>query len=207
MTKTLTNETTREAITRDLILDHSSVLLAEKGLNGFRLKDLAQRLKVTIPNLYRYFADREEIIRETYVRTQVRDAAILCELLNASADSMTSESDFTATVATFWPVMLSTAAQEQRVVRFKALATIHDGMHAQVLPSSINEVHAATTRFFRQAQVHGLIDASINPEVLSLCIRSMVLGMVLRDFGDNVQVTDEELNEVVGRFYQSVLAK
>jgi hypothetical protein len=72
---------------------------------------------------------------------------------------------------------------------------------------AINEVHVATTRLFRQAQVNGLIDDSINPEVLSLCIRSMVLGMVLRDFGNNVNVTDEELVEVVGRFYQSVLLK
>jgi hypothetical protein len=35
----------------------------------------------------------------------------------------------------------------------------------------------------------------------------MVLGMVLRDFGNNVNVTDEELVEVVGRFYRSVLLK
>lgn len=207
MTKTLTNETTREPITRDLILDHSSVLLAEKGLNGFRLKDLAQRLKVTIPNLYRYFADREEIIRETYVRTQVRDAESLCGILNNTADSLTADSNFTGIVTQFLPVMLSSATREQRLVRLRALATLHDGMPSRDIPTSINEVHVATTRFFRQAQVHGLIDASINPEVLSLCIRSMVLGMVLRDFGDNVQVTDEELNEVVGRFYQSVLAK
>jgi len=207
MTIEVTTQITRQPITRDLILDHSIALLAEKGVTNFRLKDLAERLHVTIPNLYRYFQDRESIIRATYVRAQIRDAELLCAVLTATADSLTADSDFTSTISGFWPAMLSSIAQEQRFVRFKALATIYDAQDDHVESLPLNEVHVATTRLFRQAQVHGLIDASINPEVLSLCIRSMVLGMVLRDFGDNVHVTDEELTTVIGRFYQSVLAK
>ena len=34
----------------------------------------------------------------------------------------------------------------------------------------------------------------------------MVLGMVLRDFGNNINVSDDELNIIIGRFYKSVLA-
>lgn len=199
--------TTRQPISRDVILDHASDLLTEKGVTNFRLKDLANRLNVTIPNLYRYFEDREGIIRSTYVRAQVRDASLLCHVLNATADSLTPDSKFRDVISSFWPALLANAAQEQRFVRFKALATIHDSMDFHSESQAINEVHVATTRLFRQAQVNGLIDDSINPEVLSLCIRSMVLGMVLRDFGNNVNVTDEELVEVVGRFYQSVLLK
>jgi AcrR family transcriptional regulator len=198
---------TRHPISRDYILDHAIDLLADKGVTNFRLKDLASRLNVTIPNLYRYFQDREAIIKATYVRAQTRDAEILCALINETADSLGPDSNFTATIAGFWPAMLSSASQEQRFTRFKALATIYDAKDFQGDRLALNEVHVATTRLFGQAQLHGLIDASINPEVLSLCIRSMVLGMVLRDFGDNVQVTDEELTTVIGRFYQSVLAK
>ena len=202
-----TPEITRRPINRDIILDHSIALLAERGVTNFRLKDLAERLSVTIPNLYRYFQDRESIIRATYVRAQVRDAERLCAALNATADSLTADSTFTSTMADFWTATLSSGAHEQRFIRFKALATICDTQNDPLEPIPLNEVHVATTRVFRQAQVHGLIDPSINPEVLSLCIRSMVLGMVLRDFGDNVHVTDEELTTVIGRFYQSVLAK
>ena len=207
MTIEATPQITRSPINRDAILDHSIALLAERGVTNFRLKDLAERLGVTIPNLYRYFQDRESIIRATYVRVQVRDAERLCAVLNATTDSLTADSNFTSTIAGFWPAMLSSVAQEQRFIRFKALATIYDIQQDSLESIPLNEVHVATTRVFRQAQVHGLIDPSINPEVLSLCIRSMVLGMVLRDFGDNVHVTDEELTTVIGRFYQSVLAK
>jgi hypothetical protein len=207
MTIEVTPQTGRQPITRDLILDNASVLLQENGVSGFRLKDLAERLNVTIPNLYRYFADREAIIQATYVRTQGWDAEFLCAALNVASASLTPDSDFTATIAEFWPMLLTEATHEQRNVRFKALAALHDGVHHLETPGSINEVHAATTQLFRQAQVHGLIDASINPEALSLCIRSMILGMVLRDFGDNVHVSDDELTALITRFYKSVVAK
>jgi AcrR family transcriptional regulator len=207
MTIELTPQTGRQPITRDLILDNASVLLQENGVSGFRLKDLAERLNVTIPNLYRYFADREAIIQATYVRTQGWDAEFLCAALKAVSEALTPGSDFTNTIAEFWPMLLTEATHEQRNVRFRALAALHDGAHHLEPPGSINEVHAATTQLFRQAQVHGLIDASINPEALSLCIRSMILGMVLRDFGDNVHVSDDELTALTTRFYKSVVAK
>jgi len=197
----------RQRITRDVILDHASVLLEQNGTCGFRLKDLAERLGVTIPNFYRYFADREAIIQATYVRTQGWGAEFLCGALNAVAESLTPDSDFTVSIAEFWPMMLTEATHEQRNMRFKALAALHDGVQHSETPGSINEVHAATTQLFRQAQVHGLIDASINPEALSLCIRSMILGMVLRDFGNNVHVSDDELTVLITRFYQSVATK
>ncbi len=203
----VTPESGRQRVTRDLILDHASVLLKQNGVSGFRLKDLAERLNVTIPNLYRYFADREAIIQATYVRTQGWDAEFLCAALNTVAESLTPDSDFTATIAEFWPMLMTKATHEQRSLRFTALAALHDGVQHLETPGSINEVHAATTQLFRQAQVHGLIDASINPEVLSLCIRSMILGMVLRDFGNNVHVSDDELTALITRFYQSVATK
>jgi AcrR family transcriptional regulator len=207
MTINATPQTARQPITRDLILDNASVLLKQNGVSGFRLKDLADRLNVTIPNLYRYFADRESIIQATYVRSQGWDAEFLCGVLNAVSASLTPDSNFTDTIAEFWPMLLTEATHEQRNVRFKALAALHDGVQQLETPGSINEVHAATTQLFRQAQVHGLIDGSINPEALSLCIRSMILGMVLRDFGDNVHVSDDELASLVARFYQSVVTK
>ena len=207
MTISATPQSARQPISRNLILDHASVLLGQNGVSGFRLKDLAERLNVTIPNLYRYFADREAIIQATYVRTQGWDAEFLCAALKTVSESLTPDSDFTATIAEFCPMLLTEATHEQRNVRFKALAALHDGVHHQETPGSINEVHAATTQLFRQAQVHGLIDASINPEALSLCIRSMILGMVLRDFGNNVHVSDDELTALITRFYQSVATK
>jgi AcrR family transcriptional regulator len=203
----------RKPISRESILDHSSEMLAEHGVTGFRLKELAQRLNVTIPNLYRYFDDRDAIIRATYVRAQVRDAAFLCAALDERAQSLTPDSSFASVIAEFMPALLTATSRSQRCVRFQALATIHDGLDSSESPETtettetIDEVHEATTRLFRQAQVHGLIDASINPEALSLCIRSMVLGMVLRDFGDNVKVSDDELTTVITRFCESVLAK
>ena len=144
----------RARLSRDVILDNACYLLGEKGVAGFRLKDLAQRLNVTIPNLYRYFRDREEIFRATYARGQVRDIELLCTVLNTRATTLTAESDLTTTIGDLLPALVHASAQEQRIARFMALANIHDGVAAGAVDNLTNEVHIATTRLFRQAQVH-----------------------------------------------------
>ena len=52
----------RAPLTRDVIVSQTLNLLDDQGLAGFRLKELAGRLNVTIPNLYRHFKNREDII-------------------------------------------------------------------------------------------------------------------------------------------------
>jgi AcrR family transcriptional regulator len=197
----------RERLTRDVILDNASQLLTERGVTGFRLKELAQRLNVTIPNLYRHFRDREEIIRASYARGHQRDTEFLCAVINARATSLTAESDLGATIGDLLPALLSASSKEQRIARFMALAHIHDGVASAGVDALINEVHGATTRLFRQAQLHGLVDATLNPEAISLILRSAVVGMVIRDFDDNLNVSDEDLLMVTLWFYESIRTK
>ena len=197
----------RERLTRDVILDNAAQLLTERGIAGFRLKELAQRLNVTIPSLYRHFRDREEMIRASYARGHQRDTAFLCVVLNTRATALTAESDLAATFGDLLPALLSASSREQRVARFLALANIHDGVTSAGVDALINEVHIATTRLFRQAQVHGLVDATLNPEAISLILRSLVLGMVIRDFDDNLNVSDEDIFNVTRRFFESIRTK
>ena len=51
----LTMPTTRTSLSRELILDETALILMKQGAANFRLKDLADQLQVTIPNIYRYF--------------------------------------------------------------------------------------------------------------------------------------------------------
>src|ERR1019366_9851459 len=59
----------REAVlTRERILDAVSEQLEHSGIAGLRLKDVADRLSVSVPSLYRFFEDREAMIAAAYVR-------------------------------------------------------------------------------------------------------------------------------------------
>lgn len=200
-----TNErTSRKPITHDLILDHTMEILHEHGVAGFRLKDLAHRLEVTIPNLYRYFKDREEIIRASFTRAHVQHCHELAENLGQRAESITTHDDLYGALQQFFPELSTAMAQERRVIQFKALANMHDAKGNADMVESLNRVHEATTRLFSGAQARGLVDPALNAEALSLLLRSMVTGLVVWDLDNKLTVSDEDINAILQRFFQAV---
>lgn len=57
--KNFTNEARK---TRDLILDIAEAEIAEKGVEGLRLKDIADQVGIQLPSLYAHFASRKELL-------------------------------------------------------------------------------------------------------------------------------------------------
>ena len=55
-------------LTPERILDAVSEQLERSGIAGLRLRDVAERLNVSVPSLYRFFEDREAMIAAAYVR-------------------------------------------------------------------------------------------------------------------------------------------
>lgn len=204
MTIETSERSSRKPITHDLILDHTMEILHERGVAGFRLKDLAHRLEVTIPNLYRYFKDREEIIRASFARAHVEHCSRLAENLVQRADSINTHDDLYSALQQFFPELSTALAQERRVMQFKALANIHDSKGNAALVDSLNHVHKATTQLFSGAQARGLVDPTLNAEALSLLLRSMVTGLVVWDLDNKITVSDEDINAILQRFFQAV---
>ena len=56
------NFTNEPRTTRDLILDIAQEEIAEKGLEGMRLKDIADQVGIQLPSLYAHFASRKELL-------------------------------------------------------------------------------------------------------------------------------------------------
>lgn len=179
-------------------------ILHEHGVAGFRLKDLAHRLEVTIPNLYRYFKDREEIIRASFTRAHVQHCHELAENLGQRAASIVTHDDLYSALQQFFPELSTAMAQERRVIQFKALANMHDSKGNTVMVESLNRVHEATTRLFAGAQARGIVDPTLNAEALSLLLRSMVTGLVVWDLDHQLTVPDEDINAILQRFFQAV---
>jgi len=63
---------TSPATTRDRILAITRRLIAERGPDGFRLRDVAEELGYTTPSLYRHFSGRRELILEA-LRLEIAD--------------------------------------------------------------------------------------------------------------------------------------
>lgn len=50
--------------TRDRILDEVERLIALKGVHGFKLRDAAQRLHLSVPAIYKHYRSREDVLGE-----------------------------------------------------------------------------------------------------------------------------------------------
>lgn len=48
--------------TRDLLVDEAERQIAERGLDGFILKDLAEPLGIRVPSIYTHFSSREDLV-------------------------------------------------------------------------------------------------------------------------------------------------
>ena len=66
---------------RKRLCDAASELLAEKGMDGFNMRELAKRLRVSPMTAYRYFNDKGEIL----AHLRARGFARLADLLEAPA--------------------------------------------------------------------------------------------------------------------------
>ena len=60
-----TTSTRKRVVSRTAILDATGELIAEKGLDGFTISDIARRGSVNRSLIYHYFKERENLIVET----------------------------------------------------------------------------------------------------------------------------------------------
>lgn len=173
----------RLPLTRDSILSEAVEILRTHGITGFRLKDLAANMGVTIPTLYRYFEDREDIVTSAYVRALQLQADEVEELLaddNPAFASIVDIYDFFAVIFNF---TVEGDMREHRLVRLRAMAaTAHDEHLRSQVAESFAKMDAAVIKVIERGQREGVIDPTADPSSLSLLLRSIALGLSLRDF-------------------------
>ena len=77
---------------RKRLCDIASQLLAEQGMDGFNMRELAKRLRVSPMTAYRYFSDKDEIL----AHLRARGFARLADLLEEAQALPTTPQDATA---------------------------------------------------------------------------------------------------------------
>jgi AcrR family transcriptional regulator len=83
---------------RKRLCDVASELLAEQGMDGFNMRELAKRLRVSPMTAYRYFSDKDEILAHLRARGFARLADLLEE---ARARSSTAQDATAALVGVY----------------------------------------------------------------------------------------------------------
>lgn len=185
--------TTRTSLSRELILDETASILMASGVANFRLKDLAEQLQVTIPNIYRYFNSREDLIASTFLNAYQKRA-------NEELARMRIPEKPWKDAAEFFRFVREVVTDEEenkewlRMLRIQALsATSFDDETSAQMRQIGRQLQDALTSLFRAAQHQGVVSEAIKAESLSFIVLSTRIGFSLVDALDGQPVDDNEI--------------
>ena len=183
----------RTTLSRELILDETAQILMAEGVANFRLKDLAEQLQVTIPNIYRYFNSREDLIASTFLNAYQKRA-------NEELARMRIPEKPWKDAAEFFGFIREVVKDEDedkewlRMLRIQALsATSFDDETSGQMRQIGRQLQDALTSLFRAAQHQGVVSEAIQAESLSFIVLSTRIGFSLVDALDGQPVDDNEI--------------
>ncbi len=134
-----------------LILDSASELIAERGLAPVTMTDIADRAGMGLTAVYRYFPNKQSIVRELSLRIFSEDTESLVEAAppaNASAEDFIAEG-----IAEFW------RRHRDDPVRLQLRAAIHADAELSALDLAESRRNAATIAS-AVARISGRADAA-----------------------------------------------
>ncbi len=185
--------TARTSLSRELILDETALILMKEGVANFRLKDLAEQLQVTIPNIYRYFNSREDLIASTFLNAYQKRA-------NEELARMRIPEKPWKDPAEFFRFVREVVKDEEedkewlRMLRIQALsATSFDDETSGQMRQIGRQLQDALTSLFRAAQHQGVVSEAIKAESLSFIVLSTRIGFSLVDALEGQPVDDNEI--------------
>lgn len=193
----------RNTISRELILDTTLEILDEKGVTGLRLKDLAERLHVTVPNLYRYFDNREDIIYSAFSASQIAQCESVIAICREALPTITDFESFRNALRRFREYSSVSEGRTRRMVRLQALATLDERRDAHETINAIHRAHEAVEGLFSHALSNGYLAPVASAQIMTLAFRSYLTGLVVADVDPFITASDGERWGVVETFLEA----
>lgn len=169
--------------TLEMILAEARTMIEERGENGLRVAELAERCNVAVGLLYHYFADRQAIIAEVRARQYIELARADIDRVTATVAGHGTESDLLNAALRSFGATLDDALR--RRTRWSRLAILAASEHNEVLRDRIRAEQERTTAEFvavlEQAQRDGIVRTDISARAIALLVEAVPLGTVLAD--------------------------
>jgi len=199
------NITREQVLTRDRILDAVSEQLEHSGIAGLRLRDVAERLHVSVPSLYRFFEDREAMIAASYVRDFSQQTFVdIDQLTTLFAAALTVE-DYEEGLR---HVVVDIFGDVSRRDRWRKVAAIAATRHDPVLLAQIGSVQSEFTQrvaaMYLAARERGWVTTSINPLAFAYAVQGLAMGPLFADVAPDSDVTSEDFTEVFIMFHRAM---
>jgi AcrR family transcriptional regulator len=188
-------------------LNAVSEQLELSGIAGLRLRDVADRLNVSVPSLYRFFEDREAMIAAAYVRDFALQTFVdIDEMQQVFASAETVE-DYEQGLRR---IVLDIFSEQRRQSRWRKLAAIAATRHDAELMEQIASVQAEFTErvaaIFVAARDRGWVTSTINPMAFAFAVQGLALGPLFADVAPIAGVTSEDFTDVFLLFHRAMTA-
>jgi AcrR family transcriptional regulator len=202
---TRANVVREPVLSPDRILDAVSEQLERTGIAGLRLRDVAERLNVSVPSLYRFFEDREAMIAAAYVRDFASQTFVdIDELKEIFAAAETPE-DYEQGLRR---IVVDIFGDERRRTRWRKLAAMAATRHDPVLMEQIASVQAEFTHrvaeLFTDARDRGWVTTDLNPLAFAFAVQGLSMGPLFADVAPLAGVTSEDFTEVFVLFHRAM---
>jgi AcrR family transcriptional regulator len=196
-----------QVLTRERILDAVSEQLEHSGIAGLRLKDVADRLSVSVPSLYRFFEDREAMIAAAYVRDFSLQTFVDIDALTEMFARAESLEDYELGLRR---VVIDIFGDQSRRDRWRKVAAIAATRHDPVLMEQIGSVQTEFTcrvaEMYASARERGWVTSSINPLAFAYAVQGLAMGPLFADVAPMPGVTSDDFTEVFITFHRAMTA-
>ena len=198
----------REAVlTPERILDAVSEQLERTGIAGLRLRDVADRLHVSVPSLYRFFDDREAMIAAAYVRDFARQTFSDLDELTEIFASATSRLDYEAGLRRLVSDVFGDEQQRRRWRRLAAMAaTRHDPELRAKIAAVQEQFTARVAQLYELVRSKGWVTDTVSPFAFAVAVQGLAMGSLFADVAPAAGVTSEEFSDVFVLFTRGMIA-
>lgn len=180
--------------TLEMIIAEARTIIEERGENGLRVAELADRCNVAVGLLYHYFTDRQAIIAEVRARQYIQIVRDDIDRVSIAVEGHGSESDLLDAALRSFGATLDDALR--RRARWNRLAILAASEHNEVLRDRVRSEQersgAELVAVLEQAQRDGVVRTDISARAIALLVEAVPLGTVLADVNPTMAPTQEE---------------
>lgn len=176
--------------TRRALLNAAMAEFSEKGMNGARIDDIAERAGVTKGAIYTHFGGREDLLVEA-CRSAIRSLDLM--RLSAEATDLTSFMDETTK---------RLVAPEAQPARMLISELYTSAMRSEVIARLLGEWHAE----FVGVVKHLSPSKSLSPEALAVGLNFLHVAISHLDVYASMDVSPEEISSMISRLVAALLS-
>lgn len=149
--------------TAQRILDATIAAIEADGESAVRLADIAESLNMTVPAMYRYFADRDALINAAHAQRVSYFAVMANDMMSAWIASLTTRQQMIDGIDDLVDLMISPVRSDELFMYTEVLAKVRYSPELALAIDTVrNHNKAVLTELIAQAQQHGWIVPDLN---------------------------------------------